>query len=86
MPRVFTTKRFDREFARLSKELQKLCAKALVLLADNPHHPSLRVKKMQGHPDIWEARLSEGYRVTFNMDGDVCILRRVGPHDVLGNP
>jgi mRNA interferase RelE/StbE len=53
---------------------------------DNPKHPSLRIKKMEGHPSVWEARITKVYRMTFQIDGDVFLLRRVGPHSVLKSP
>ena len=53
---------------------------------DNPKHPSLHIKKMEGHPSVWEARITKGYRMTFQVDGDVFLLRRVGPHSVLKSP
>jgi len=41
---------------------------------------------MQGRADIWECRVSGGYRFTFQVEGDTLVLRRVGPHDVLNTP
>jgi len=41
---------------------------------------------MEGREDIWEGRISRGYRFTFEIAGDLCRLRRIGPHDVLKNP
>jgi hypothetical protein len=50
-------------------------------------HPGLRVKKVQGTSDIWEARASHSLRLTFEIHEDLLILRNVGPHDkVLKNP
>lgn len=57
------------------------------LLADNPRHPSLQVKKIRGTSDIWEARVDRQYRMSFEWTGDVILLRVVGNHDdVLKNP
>jgi len=36
---------------------------------------------MEGYEDIWEARVTRGYRLTFQIRTDVYILRRVGPHE-----
>jgi hypothetical protein len=36
--------------------------------------------------DIWEARVTGGYRFTFVIEGDTYILRRVGAHDIERQP
>lgn len=79
--RLFYSERFQRAYADLDDEQVKLAKKALRLLTSNPRHPSLRVKKMQGTADIWEARASRSLRLTFEMRGDVILLRNVGAHD-----
>jgi len=38
---------------------------------------------MQGTSDIWEARVSGAYRMTFQKMGESLVLRRIGSHDVL---
>lgn len=80
------TERFKREFARLPDSLKKRAEKQLTLLLHNPAHPSLRVEKMRGYPDIWEGRIAQGYRFTFQITGTVCLLRRIGTHDILKRP
>ncbi len=56
-------------------------------LAEDPHYPGLRVKRIQGTDSIWEARASRSLRLTFEMDGDIITLRNVGDHDAtLRNP
>jgi mRNA-degrading endonuclease RelE of RelBE toxin-antitoxin system len=85
--RLFYGERFQRAYADLDDEQVKLAKKALRLLTSNPRHPSLRVKKMQGTADIWEARASRSLRLTFEMRGDVILLRNVGAHnETLGHP
>ncbi len=77
------TKRFVRDYAALPDELKERTEKTIYILLKSPHHPSLRVKKMEGRKDIWELRVSASYRLTFQISGDTYILRRVGTHDVL---
>ena len=85
--RLFYSARFQRAYADLDDEQVKLARKALRLLTSNPRHPSLRVKKMQGTADIWEARASRSLRLTFEMRGDVILLRNIGAHnETLGHP
>lgn len=51
-------------------------------LAD-PFHPSLQSKKMHGRVAIWEVRITQGYRFTFEKDGGMVVLRCIGTHDIL---
>jgi len=80
------TKRFVKDYAALPDELRGRTEKAISVLLKSPHHPSLRIKKMEGQEDIWELRVSYSYRLTFQISGDTYILRRVGTHDVLKKP
>lgn len=84
--RLQTTRSFDRDYARLPNEIAERVDKQLVLLLANPRHPSLGLKKMRGTQDIWELRVTLGYRVTMTVEGETAILRRVGSHDVLREP
>lgn len=81
------TSRFKRAYRSLPQEVQKRIQEALLILAANPRHPSLRVKKIQGTKDIWEARVSLDCRITFQIIRDYFILRNAGRHDpTLKNP
>lgn len=79
--RILST--FQRDYKSLPRELQKQFEKAIQMLERDPRHPSLRVKKMAGTRDIWEARVTRSYRFTFNWESDVITLRRIGTHDIL---
>ncbi len=78
-------------YSCLPKHIQRQVDKALKLLQENPHHPSLygehsrtmHTKKIKGTRDVWEARVTLAYRLTFNWQSDLVILRRVGAHDIL---
>ena len=84
--KISFTKPFKRDYQRLPKNIQKQIDEQIVRLLDDPGHPSLRVKKMEGHQSIWEARITGGYRMTFQIDGDIYLLRRAGSHDILNTP
>lgn len=77
---------FGRDLAKLSPQVQKQVQKKLALLLENPQHPSLDLKKMQGQGDIWRMKITAGYRLTLQIHQEACILRRVGPHDILKKP
>ncbi len=78
--------RFVREYAALPADIRKRAKAKLALFLDNPYHPSLQTKKMQGWGNIWEGRITRGYRFTFEIVGELYKLRRIGPHDILKNP
>lgn len=83
---VKSTGPFERDLAVLPLTIQKRVEKALLLFTTNPHHPSLRAKKMRGFENIWEGRVSGDYRFTFSIVSGVYYLRRVGAHDIEKNP
>jgi mRNA-degrading endonuclease RelE of RelBE toxin-antitoxin system len=80
------TERFARRYRALPREIQERVDAQLELPLENPRHPSLRSRKMQGTARIWELRVTQGYRLTFQIEGDVYLLRTVGTHDILREP
>lgn len=81
------TERFKRMYKKMDPEQQKAVKRALVLMTDNIHHPSLRVKLVQGTKRIWEASATINLRITFYWEKDLIILRNCGEHDkTLKNP
>jgi mRNA-degrading endonuclease RelE of RelBE toxin-antitoxin system len=74
---------FERDFRDLPQDIQARAERVLTLLLDNPRHPSLQAKKMQGVKNLWEARVSLSYRITYQFEGERILLRRIGTHDVL---
>lgn len=85
--KVHYYKGFDKSFLQLPQHIQKKTKRQVKQLSENPMHPSLRTRKIQGTPDLWEARVDIHYRMSFEMDKDTIYLRLVGNHDeVLKNP
>ena len=82
-PRLARTESLARDFRALPREIQSRAEKAILRLVQNPSYPSLRVKKMQGLANVWEASVTMSYRITFQRAGDTLILRRIGTHDIL---
>ena len=81
--RIRKLRSFDQDYRALPDPLKKKVDKQLRLLAVNLRHPSLQVHRIQGAPGIWECYVDLHYRLTFMIEGDLLILRRVGPHDIL---
>ena len=84
--KIAFTKPFIRDYLGLPEHIQQKIDKQIGRLLDNPKHPSLRLKKMEGCASVWEARITNGYRLTFQIDSDIYLLRRVGAHDILKKP
>ena len=56
----------------------------LELLAQNPSHPSLRTKRIQGTTDLFECSVNMDIRIIWYYEGDkMIILVDVGHHDIL---
>jgi mRNA-degrading endonuclease YafQ of YafQ-DinJ toxin-antitoxin module len=77
---------FKRDFQRLPEAIKRRTEVALRLLLSNPHHPSLRGKKVKGevvkgYSNIIEARITRDYRFFFLIEKDAYILLRCGRHE-----
>jgi len=78
---------FKQDFQQLPAHIRKVFENKLRLFLQNLKHPSLRVKKMQGYENRWEASINMFYRFTFEIHTDHYLFRRIGPHDdVLKRP
>ncbi len=85
--KIARTARFKRAWEYLTKGEKALARKAITNLAMNIRYPALRVKKIKGTENIWEARASLSLRITFQIEGNTIILRNVGHHnETLGSP
>ncbi len=85
--RIIHTDPFKEDYKKLPKTIQDKFDKKILFFEKNIHHPSLRVKKMKGHQNRWEASIDMFYRFTFEIHKDYYLLRRIGPHDnVLKKP
>ena len=63
--RIIRTNAFKKDFKELPKAIQEKYEKKIKVFMDNIKHPSLRVKKMEGHKNRWEASIDMFYRFTF---------------------
>ena len=86
MREIVFTARFERLFKRLPKAIREETYEKLDLLLHDASHPSLRVKRIRGTDGIWEMSVTMNYRLTFEVEGETVILRRIGTHDILRKP
>ena len=80
--KLFFTGEFKRNYKKLPASLRKQAEKQLGLLITDFRHPSLRSRKMVGYKDVFEARVSRGYRMRYVIVGEKTIMLTIGPHDV----
>ena len=80
---VATEPTWRRRFAKKSIVMQGAILECVTRLREDPSHPSLHVKKMQGHRDVYEARVDKGNRITFHWEQGTIVLRNHCNHDVL---
>jgi len=73
---------FKKNVSDLSFEEKVILKVKLTLMFQNPRHPSLRTKKIQGHKNIFESTITMGIRITWQyMKKDAILLRKIGPHN-----
>lgn len=70
----------DRDYADLPRAVRKAFAKQLRFLLANLRHPSLQAKKYNDPHDIWQARVTRGWRFYFKIEGDEYIILSIIPH------
>ncbi len=89
--------RFLREYDKLTQTQQDAFIDAMKLMVEDlraggSFRPSLRVKRVQGHPRILEMTWASDGRATFEYGAEVrpgephIVWHRIGGHDILKNP
>ena len=79
---ITVTRRFEKSLKRLPPHIQRKFREQLQRLVEAPHHPSLKLKKMRGTDDIWEARVDYQYRLVFSYMPDGMLLHDIGTHQI----
>ena len=62
------TPRFQKHFKGLTAQEKKQLKNKLELLAENPSHPSLRTKRIQGTTDLFECSVNMDIRIIWYCD------------------
>jgi hypothetical protein len=94
--RFHATEPFWKAYAKLPPAVKEKAREAFRLFqvgaASPPFHPSLRIRKMQGHPNIWEGYITLQYVFTFHVDRDpetgeqTFVFRNIGTHEIYRRP
>ena len=74
------TRRFWSLFSDLPLDIQRDARRAYRSFLDNPRHPGLQFKKLEGEDHIYSARIGLGYRALALMEGDRVVWHRIGSH------
>ena len=80
------TDRFQKHFKKLTEIEKQQLKRKLELLVENPLHPFLRTKRIQGTSDLFECSVNMSIRIVWFYKGkEMIILLDVGHHDILKN-
>jgi hypothetical protein len=75
-----TTARFRSAFGNLEPEIKREARRAYRLFKRNPHHPTLRFKKVHPSQPIWSVRIVGGYRAVGVRAEDEIVWYWIGSH------
>ncbi|MDE0013950.1 MAG: hypothetical protein OXU36_22605 [Candidatus Poribacteria bacterium] len=75
-----TTKRFRQMLAKLPNSIRQQAKDAYKLFRENPHHPSLRFKKVHNTESIYAVRININYRAVGVIDSGKIVWFWIGPH------
>ena len=76
---------FWRAYSALDQRAKLAARRAYQLFAQNPEHPSLHFKKLQGYPNVWSVRVNEQYRAVGEREGDTIEWAWIGSHNEFDN-
>jgi len=87
---------FWQAYAQLPSAVKRKARRAFRLFQRGaeypPFHPSLRIRKMEGHPNIWEGHITLQYVFTFHIEKDpntgetIFVFRNIGSHEIYHRP
>ena len=77
---LIRTTHFERNYAKAPQQVQRAFDKHSLLLLQNLHHPSLRVKKYDESRGLWQARVNQDWRFYFFIQDDAYPIVNIIPH------
>ena len=78
------TDRFKKHYSLLTEQEKKQLQKKIELLTENPMHPSLRTKHIQGTDGLFECSVNMNIRIVWYYENEkLIIFVDVGHHDIL---
>ncbi len=84
MLQITFTDRFQKHYKDLTETQKKQFKNKLAIFSENPLHPSLRTKRIQGTNDLYEFSVNMDIRVIWFYEGESLVaLVDIGHHDIL---
>ena len=75
-----TTRRFRESYAALPDDVRRQARRAWQLFRQDPSHPGLKFKKIEGRSNVYSVRVGLGYRAVGIMDGSLIVWSWIGTH------
>ena len=75
-----TTRQFWRLFSNLPVEVRRDAKRAYRLFQNNPSHPGLQFKKLEGEDNIYSVRIGLDYRALAALRRDLVVWYWIGSH------
>lgn len=75
-----TSRQFRELYSKLPDATRRGARQSYKLFRDNPAHPGLNFKKVEGHEGTYSARIGGHYRALGQLDGDTIIWFWIGSH------
>lgn len=74
---------YARRYKKLTSDMKSRVDKKLDDLQTNPRPPGLDFEKLKGYknPDVYTIHITGNYKLSFEINGTIALLRRVGTHD-----
>lgn len=84
MYKLTYTEKFKKHYKKLHPNEKKQVKKKIEILINNPMHPSLRTKKIQGTKNLFEFSVNMDIRIIWYYEkNQIIILSDVGHHNIL---
>ena len=81
---IILSKGFYKELKKLSDANKEMVLEKLLMLEENPSHPSFCTHKMRGKKRYFESYVNMDIRIVWQFeDANTILLTDVGHHDVL---
>ncbi len=74
------TRRFWKSFAELPVEVREQAQRSYRTFQNNPFHPGLQFKKLEGEDSIYSARIGLGHRAVGAVKGNRVVWFWIGNH------
>lgn len=69
-----------RDYQNAPQEIKQTADKQFNFLLKNLKYPSLRAKKYDEAKDVWQARITRGWRFYFRIRGDIYYIITIAKH------